>query len=174
MSQANIAPAAPIQDPLVVLQSELQAQRDRMRRYAKEKLAPDDPRQDLYNELDSTVLSFQADLVRALIHTRDFLYGQIVEEVGALDERLDAIEEPETQFTAEDAADFGLLCDGAELLAKESTWKDKKKRDEFIALISKCRQTIEEGLLTEGDDEEEEADEAEEEVIGGSAEEPSS
>lgn len=171
MTQANIMPSAtPVQqDPLVVLQMELQAQRDRLRR-AKDKLTAEDPRHDIYTELDGTVLSFMVAISAELLKVRDFLYGQIVEEVGALDERLDELEEPTTQLTAEDASDFSDLCDGAELLAKESTWKDKKKKDDYLALIAKCRQTIEDNVMSEGEDEEEE--EAEQ-VIGGD-EEPSS
>jgi len=170
MTQAN---QQQISDPLVVLQIEIQQERDRLRRYAKDKIAPDDPRQQIYTELDGTVLSFIADAASKLHATRDWLYGQLQEEVEELEKRIEAVEadqEPETQFTPEDASDFSDLCDGAELLAKESTWKDKKKKEDFIALIAKCRQTIEDGVLEEEEDDEGEDDE--EEAAGAEAEEP--
>lgn len=175
MTQANMPAAAQLQDPLVAMHVEVHQQRERLRRYIKEKLPQGDLRQEIYTELDSTFFSFLIDFSEKLIYTRDWLYKELQEEIGALESRIEQVEEePETQFTAEDAADFGLLCDGAELLAEQSTWKDKKKRDEFIALIAKCRQTIDDGLLTDEEEEDEEEEEganekgaADEPVIGG-------
>jgi hypothetical protein len=172
MTQPNM-PATPqqLQDPLIVLHLELQQERDRLRRYAKDKLAPDDPRQQVYTELDGTVLSFMADISEKLIYTRDWLYAQLQEEIGQLEERIEAVEEPETQFTTKDASDFSDLCDGAELLAKESTWKDKKKKEDFIALIAKCRQTIDDNVMTDDEEEDEEEDAEEPPVIGATPDE---